>query len=111
MIYDTFVNPQIQTMALKELGDIFYQNGVWYLSAHPTLHPFYETTPWSQAHENRFRYEAFKDYYAFLEKVWKTCGEENLKRLDVGKSKPSDLRPIQQGYLRIGFHFFVGVKK
>lgn len=78
IIYDTFVNPQIQTTPLERICDTFYTNGIEYYSSYPTMNLFMETAPWSKKKENRFNYKCYQDYYRILEKIWMCSGEENL---------------------------------
>ena len=134
VIYDTFVNRQVETMTLKDLCGILRSSGVRYLSSYPTLNRFQEARPWSQDKPDAFDYAAHRDYYRLLEALWKTSGEENaddanfLKRayrarkeskaLDAlrrkireGSFSAADLRPIQKGYLGVGLHFFAGWKE
>ncbi|GEM_PF-4778641 len=133
VIFDTFVNPQIQTMTLKTICDILHRNRVRYLSSYPTLNRFHETRPWSQDKADGYDYAAHRDYYKLLETVWKASGEENVEETDLGclarrvrreskelealrrkirkaSFRAADLRPIQKGYLGVGLHFFTGCK-
>lgn len=134
VIYDTFVNRQVETMTLKDLCGILHSSGVRYLSSYPTLTRFQEARPWSQDKPDAFDYTAHRGYYRLLEALWKTSGEENTddvdfsrkmrlaheesKKLDALRRKirdvsftAADLRPIQKGYLGVGLHFFAGWKE
>jgi len=136
VIYDTFVNPQIEVNKLKDILKVFFENDIEYYSSYPTLNLFNETSPWSKTKVNRFDYAYYEPYYKILEKVWMCSGEESLSRdmqdfktfldrLDRESSvlfdlelkilnneyKSEDLLPIQNGYLGQGMNYFVGVKK
>jgi SAM-dependent methyltransferase len=138
VIYDSYVNPQVMPPKLIDICDVLLRNNVRYLSAYPTLNFFLETRPWTQDKVNKFNYEYFKNYYQFLEKIWMTCGEENLedmlKRFDLSaiykkithdadilcrlkdkieklSFKDNGLKIIQKGYLGVGINYFTGVKE
>lgn len=138
VIYDTFVNPQIETTKLKAICETFHTNNILHYSSYPTLNCFYLTTPWSQKHENKFNYSYYKGYYNLLEKIWMTSGEDILKKdmeefnvysiaerieaeaerlLQLEKKienmdfEEEDLQIIQKGYMGIGINYFVGIKQ
>ena len=137
VIYDTFVNTIDRSSSLEDICTTFEKNGVSYLSAYPRLELFYLTIPWSQKREDPFNYKFYKNYYQFLEKVWMTCGEENLvrdlenfdftkiqervecdvmilkgleKKIEEGNFENKELDVIRNGYMGVGANFFVGLK-
>lgn len=137
VIFDTFINSQIKTSSLKSICNVFLKNNILYLSAYPKLDCFLQTQPWGRKKENKFNYDYYRFYYRFLEKIWMVCGEENLSAMlnDFNSSrlnkevvrqetmlmqlkskikemrfKQPDLKVIQNGYLGVGLHYFLGVK-
>ena len=80
VIFDTFVNPQDKSSNLQEISDTFKKNNVNYLSSYPKLDLFYLTIPWSQKRVDFFDYDYYKNYFKLLEKIWMTCGEEELDK-------------------------------
>ncbi|EJF06725.1 methylase involved in ubiquinone/menaquinone biosynthesis [Thiovulum sp. ES] len=136
VIYDTFVNPQIETTKLEEICFYFYKNKFNFYSSYPSMNIFFETQPWSKNRVNLFDYKTYVSYFKTLEKVWACSGEEDFKseisnitgmfdRVDKeygdllelkttinNKSfKVEDLKPIQNGYMGIGMNYFVGIKE
>lgn len=138
IIFDTYINPQIKTSSLKDICNIFLNNGIEYYSSYPRITSFFETISWRNSYENPFNYLHYKNYYKQLEKIWAVSGAKDydedhanldlirflnmvekdfLELLDL-KEKikknnciEKDLRLIQKGYLGIGLHHFVGIKK
>lgn len=138
VIYDTYVNPQIQASTLEDICNVLASESVEYLAAYPTLTPFYLTHPWSQTRPNGFDYNAYRPYYELLEKYWMTCGERSIRELtqgigdgasmqsaveqeaqelhklesdiENGTFATEDLACIQRGYLGVGLSYFVGFK-
>lgn len=113
-------------------------HGVTFLSSYPTLELFLSTTPWNQPRRNRFDYAHHRAWYGLLEKVWMSCGEEDLardledfdpeailarvegqvqalqeleRRIECGSVSEEELRPLQQGYLGVGLSYFVGTRR
>lgn len=109
-----------------------------YLSSYPKLDLFYLTIPWSQKRVDFFDYDYYKNYFKLLEKIWMTCGEEELdkelkdfnlneiiKKIETESSKlyqlekkinnlsfdDEDLKIIQKGYMGVGANYFVGYKQ
>ena len=80
VIYDNFVNPQDKPSSLKEICNTFKKNNVNYLSSYPKLDLFNLTIPWSQKRIDFYDYDYYKNYYKLLEKIWMTCGEEELNQ-------------------------------
>ena len=137
IIYDTFVNPQIKPTDLQDICNTYFKNNVFHLASYPRLDFFQETTPFGQQLLNAFDYENNREYYNFLEKIWLTCGIENLnqsaknfnltesatlvqdkydqliklkQKIATNSFKEGDLVPIKKGYLGVGLNWFVGVK-
>ena len=135
IIFDTFVNPQIETNTLEDICGVFFNSNIEYYSAYPTLNFFLETSPWSKEKENKFNYQYYQDYYKVLERIWMCSGENNIedemgnfesmvvrvnsesKQLNQLENKIleknfsiKELQPIQNGYLGLGMNYFVGVK-
>ena len=98
---------------------------------------FYITNPWGQHREDHFNYKFYQNYYHILEKIWMTCGEENIsndlqsfdlkkiirkantdseKLLDLKQKirannfTENDLKIIKYGYMGVGLHYFLGMK-
>lgn len=138
VIYDSYVIDQIQLISLKDICNTFKKNGIYYHSSFPTLELFYQTDSWSKKIEDLFNYQYYEKYYRFLEKVWMTSGEEDLKedlsdfdfekiknrvdsdvqkleeleeKIENGTFGDTDLDIIRKGYLGIGMNYFVGVKQ
>lgn len=137
VIYDTFVNTVDNSSNLEDICRTFEKNKVKYISAYPRLDLFNLTIPWSQKREDFFNYRFYKNYYQILEKVWMTCGEENLlkdmknfdlikiqarieqnvnvlkeleRKIEEGTFEDKDLDVIRKGYVGVGANFFVGLK-
>jgi len=137
VIFDNFVNPQDKPSSLEEICNTFKKNNVNYLSSYPKLDLFNLTIPWSQKRVDFYDYSYYKNYYKLLEKIWMTCGEEELnqdlenfnvnqiikkveneeeklleleKKIEDGSFRDDELRIIQKGYMGVGANFFVGFK-
>lgn len=134
IIEDTFVNPQIQVTSLKDLCGVCLEHDMIYVSAYPSLTPFMTTSPWSQARENKFNYDFYKEYYHFLEKMWAVSGEEVypdafniaqlvkrveaeygellalMKEIEADEINLNNIKIIQKGYMGIGMWYFLGEK-
>ena len=137
VIYDNYINPQDETSNLRDICNAFFKNKISYLSSYPKLDLFYITNPWGQHREDHFNYKFYQNYYQILEKIWMTCGEENIsndlqsfdlkkiirkantdsKKLLALKQKirannftENDLKIIKYGYMGVGLHYFLGMK-
>lgn len=131
VIFDSWVNPQIEPISLEDICSIFYKNNVEYISAYPKLDSFYQTLPHSDEKPDCFNYPYYSSYYSFLEKIW-MCDENTnfdfmddlrnlelkiseLKKLEqkimTGSIEDNDIVPIQVGHMGVGIHYFVGMKK
>ena len=137
VIYDNFVNPQDKPSSLEEICNTFKKNNVNYLSSYPKLELFNLTIPWSQKRIDFYDYDYYKNYYKLLEKIWMTCGEEEVnqdlenfntnqiikrvendekklleleRKIEDGSFKDDELKIIQKGYMGVGANFFVGFK-
>ena len=137
VIYDNFVNPQDKPSSLEEICNTFKKNNVNYLSSYPKLELFNLTIPWSQKRVDFYDYDYYKNYYKLLEKIWMTCGEEEVnqdlenfntnqiikrvendekklleleRKIEDGSFKDDELKIIQKGYMGVGANFFVGFK-
>lgn len=138
VIQDNYVNPQDESSDLEDICNVFLKNKISYLSSYPKLDFFYITSPWSHKREDYFNYKFYRNYYKFLEKIWMTCGEENIsnlmksfnienmiKQIDKDQKKllklkqkirkntftEHELNILKKGYMGIGLHYFVGVKQ
>lgn len=129
IIYDSWINPQIKPISLKNICKIFFKNKVEHLSSYPSLTPFYVTIPHSDKKYDCYNYEIYSSYYKLLEKIW-ACHEKPIfnfvslryidnkinelkvlqKKIRSGLVHNSDLLPIQSGQMGIGIHYFVGIK-
>ncbi len=137
VIYDNFVNPQDKPSSLEEICNTFKKNNVNYLSSYPKLDLFNLTIPWSQKRVDFFDYNYYKNYYELLEKIWITCGEEELnqdlenfninqiikrvendekellkleRKIEDESFRDDEIEIIQNGYMGVGANFFVGYK-
>ena len=137
VIYDNYINPQDETSNLRDICNAFFKNKISYLSSYPKLDLFYITNPWGQHREDHFNYKFYQNYYQILEKIWMTCGEENIsndlqsfdlkkiirkantdseKLLDLKQKirannfTENDLKIIKYGYMGVGLHYFLGMK-
>ena len=137
VIYDNYINPQDETSNLRDVCNAFFKNKISYLSSYPKLDLFYITNPWGQHREDHFNYKFYQNYYQILEKIWMTCGEENIssdlqsfdlkkiirraytdseKLLDLKQKirtnnfTENDLKIIKYGYMGVGLHYFLGMK-
>jgi SAM-dependent methyltransferase len=137
VIYDNFVNPQDKPSSLEEICNTFKKNNVNYLSSYPKLELFNLTIPWSQKRIDFYDYDYYKNYYKLLEKIWMTCGEEEVnqdlenfntnqiikrvendekklleleRKIEDGSFEDDELKIIQKGYMGVGANFFVGFK-
>ena len=138
VIYDNYIaTPDDESLDLKDICDIFLKNKISYLSSYPKLDLFYITNPWGQHRENHFNYEFYKNYYQILEKIWMTCGEENIsndlqsfdlkkiidrsyadsekllglkQKIQTNNFTENDLELIKYGYMGVGLHYFLGMK-
>jgi len=138
VIYDNFILSQDKSSNLQDICGVFSKNKILHLSSYPSLNFFYVTTPWGRDRENSFNYKYYENYYQFLEKIWMTCGEENIsndltkfniKNIEVrvekdvekllklqnkirkGTFRRTDLRILQKGYMGVGLNYFVGMKE
>ncbi len=138
VIYDSYVIDHVKPVSLKEICNAFKKNNISYISSFPKLDLFYQTDSWSKKIEDLFNYQYYEKYYRFLEKVWMTSGEEDLKedlsdfdfekiknrvdsdvqkleeleeKIENGTFGDTDLDIIRKGYLGIGMNYFVGVKQ
>ena len=135
VIYDNYIaTPDDESLDLKDICDIFLKNKI---SSYPKLDLFYITNPWGQHRENHFNYEFYKNYYQILEKIWMTCGEENIsndlqsfdlkkiidrsyadsekllglkQKIQTNNFTENDLELIKYGYMGVGLHYFLGMK-
>ena len=138
IIFDTYVNPQVQPTPLRDICDTFQSCGVQYLRAFPTLDYFGQAWPWQNEFSNRFDYTLWADYYQFLEKIWMTSSDTQTEKREAAQFTPlkliqrveseaqtlmelegkinkgtfteKDLAPIQKGSLGVGQNNFLGIK-
>ena len=138
VIYDNYiVTPDDESLDLRDICNAFFKNKISYLSSYPKLDLFYITNPWGQHREDHFNYKFYQNYYQILEKIWMTCGEENIssdlqsfdlkkiirraytdseKLLDLKQKirtnnfTENDLKIIKYGYMGVGLHYFLGMK-
>jgi 2-polyprenyl-3-methyl-5-hydroxy-6-metoxy-1,4-benzoquinol methylase len=113
VIYDTFVNPRINTLDLEAICKIFKSKNMSYHSSYPTLRNPFSLIQHSEPKPDEFDYEKNRVYYQKLEVIWKGGGK-NLggleKRIKNKNLTRNDLKKIQTGYLGHGLSYFVGVK-
>jgi len=138
VIYDNYiVTPDDESLDLRDICNAFFKNKISYISSYPKLDLFYITNPWGQHREDHFNYKFYQNYYQILEKIWMTCGEENIsndlqsfdlkkiirkantdskKLLDLKQKirannfTENDLKIIKYGYMGVGLHYFLGMK-
>ena len=137
VIHDNFVNPQDKASSLEEICNTFKKNNVNYLSSYPKLDLFNMTIPWSQKRVDCYDYDYYKNYFKLLEKIWMTCGNEDItedlqklnldqiiqrvendvkklseleRKIEDKSFEIKDLEMIQTGYMGVGANFFVGYK-
>jgi len=137
VIYDSFVNPQDKSSSLEEICNTFKKNNLKYVSSYPKLDLFNMTVPWSQKRVDFYDYDYYKNYFKLLEKIWMTCGDEEVdkdlqnfnldkiikrvendviklleleKKIEEKSFRSDELEIIQKGYMGVGANFFVGYK-
>lgn len=139
VIYDSYVNPQVQPTDLKTLCNLFLKYKFTYISSMPSLKQVFNVQPWANVDPvNGFDYNKNKDYYAFLEKVWACSGDstseskelkkmnlpqfsrrverdyKNLlnlaKKIRAKKFSLSDLKPVRSGHNGVGNTYFFASK-
>tara|TARA_B110000444_G_C18838102_1_gene597257 strand:- start:1146 stop:2195 length:1050 start_codon:yes stop_codon:yes gene_type:complete len=138
IIYDTYINPQVKAISLKNICNMFFKNNFYYLSSYPSINDNFQVSPWSQKKIDPFNYNAHKNRYKMIEKLWRVSGNFNKEKIffsgkyslinayldkvdkkltklndNINKKnlKNIDLSLIQDGYLGIGMNYFVAVKK
>lgn len=130
VIFDSWVNPQIKPMPLKEICKAFHRNKMEYVSSHPTIEPFFDITLHNENRPNYFDYDFYSYYYKFLEKIW-VCYEGNhfdmkkdpkkiecevqrlmkmKTKLKNGKLTGKDFSPWKDSRMGVGINYFVGRK-
>jgi len=131
VIYDSWINPQIKSLSLKEICDAFFQNKLEHISSHPSITPLFHIISYNEICPDYYNYRSYSSYYKFLEKVW-MCYEGNKfeliddvkivdkehkkllemkKKLDEGTLSVRDFSQWENSRMGIGIHFFVGRKK
>ena len=134
VIYDTYVNPQIEAVNLTEFLDVLHVNKFRYYSGTPELSFPYATEPWNQPGIDYYDPTLNRKWIAHLQRNWLVCGRENDNR-KFAEARPDghqdydrfmrleqqirkadfnfcedDLAVIQKGYLGIGLHYLVSLK-
>jgi SAM-dependent methyltransferase len=135
VIYDSYVNPQVEGVNLTDVLDVLHANRFMYYSGAPELNFPYATAPYNQPAVDYYNPGLNRKWIQHLQANWMVCGRTSDEKKFV-EARPDNVQDheiflslekkilggvvadisdrelalIQDGYLGIGLHYLVSRK-